>query len=161
MMERFSDWLASTSASEAFASATWFIPIVQTVHILAIAVVVTTLVMFNFRLLKLTRVGPPLDELSRSFMPWTWRALWVLLATGLLMIITEPARELLSFPFWLKMGMVALLVMLTLIVHSAVRRDGGYWAATSQRRVTGSALAIISLLLCIGIVTAGRLIAYV
>ena len=37
------------------------------------------------------------------FGPWLTAALVVLLATGIVMIIGEPARELLTLSFWLKM----------------------------------------------------------
>ena len=57
MIQQFSDWLASTALSQAFANANWFVPTVQTVHILCIALVVTALGMLDFRLLRLTRGG--------------------------------------------------------------------------------------------------------
>jgi hypothetical protein len=157
-MEQFSEWLAATALSQLFASSTWFVPAVQTVHILAIAVVVTVLVMLDFRLLRLTQAGPPLPDMSRSFLPYTWAALVVLLITGLLMIITEPARELLSSTFWVKMILVAALVVLTSFFQKALRRDAEYWNA---RRSLGATLGLISLILVVGIVFAGRLIAYI
>jgi hypothetical protein len=157
-MEQFSEWLAATALSQSFASSTWFVPAVQTVHILAIAVVVTVLVMLDFRLLRLTQAGPPLPDMSRSFLPYTWAAFIVLLITGILMIITEPGRELLSSTFWLKMVLVAMLVALTFFFQKALRRDAEYWNA---RRTLGAAIGLISLVLCIGIVFAGRLIAYI
>ena len=38
MIESFCDWLSTTSLSVAFQSANWFVPSVQTVHIIAIAI---------------------------------------------------------------------------------------------------------------------------
>jgi uncharacterized protein DUF6644 len=160
MMQQFSDWLAATFLSQLFAGMSWFVPTVQTLHILSIAVVVTTLGMLDFRLLRLIRSGPPLQTLARNFIPWTWRALGVLLVTGTLLIITEPTRELMNDAFRLKMLMVLTLVVLTLVFQTANTREPGYWSASPARRRLGGVLGIASLLLCVSIVAAGRLIAY-
>ena len=160
MMQEFSDWLAATSLSQLFAGMNWFVPTVQTLHILSIAVVVTTLGMLDFRLLRLIRSGPPLQTLAGNFIPWTWRALGVLLATGILLIITEPTRELMNDAFRLKMLLVLALVVLTFVFQAATTREPGYWSASPARRRLGGVLGIISLLLCVSIVVAGRLIAY-
>jgi uncharacterized membrane protein len=161
MIQHFCDWLAATSLSQLFGRADWFVPTVQTVHILCIAVVVTTLAMLDFRLLRLTRGGPALGQLARSFLPWTWRALAVLLASGVLLTITEPTRELMNWSFRVKMVLVLTLVALTLAFQAAIVKDPEYWTSSSRRRRLGNALALASLLLCVSIVVAGRLIAYV
>ena len=160
MMQQFADWLASTSLSQAFANANWFVPTVQTVHILCIALVVTALGMLAFRLLRLTRGGPPPETLAAKFIPWVWRALVVLLITGALLTITEPNRELMNDAFRLKMLMVVLLIGLTLVVQKASAREPGYWSSTLARQRLGMALGVGNLVLCVGIVAAGRLIAY-
>ena len=147
-------------SSKALAGMSWFVPTVQTLHILSIAVVVTTLGMLDFRLLRLIRSGPPLQTLAGNFIPWTWRALGVLLVTGILLIITEPTRELMNDAFRLKMLMVLALVVLTLVFQTANTREPGYWSASPARRRLGAVLGIASLLLCVSIVAAGRLIAY-
>lgn len=160
MVERFCDWLASTHLSQLLSSAEWFVPAVQTIHILAISVVVTLLAMLNFRLLRITRTGPTLHSLATGYIPLVWGSLIVLLVTGTLLTITEPARELLSNVFRVKMLLVAILIALTIVLRSTLRRDPAYWTVNSRRRLLGKGLAVTILLLCIGIVAAGRLIAY-
>jgi uncharacterized membrane protein SirB2 len=160
MMQSFCDWLAATTLSQFFAGQNWFVPTVQTVHILSIAVVVITLGMLDFRLLHLTQRGPAPEVMAGKFIPWTWRALVILLITGILLVITEPQRELMNNAFRLKMVMVAVLILLTLAVQRASARETGYWSASPARRRLGGALGIVSLVLCVSIVAAGRLIAY-
>jgi hypothetical protein len=161
MIQHFCDWLAGTALSQLFANLGWFVPTVQSIHILSIAVVVTTLAMLNVRLLRLTRSGPSLQSLAAGWVPWVWRALVVLLVTGILLTITEPSRELMNNSFRLKMLLVVALVILTWVFQAALRRDADFWTATSGRRILGGAIALTSLLLCVTIVAAGRLIAYV
>lgn len=161
MIQAFSDWLAATSLSRLFADLGWFVPTVQTIHILAIAAVVTLLGMLNFRLLRITRSGPSLHNLAAGYVPWVWRALVILLVSGLLLTITEPSRELMNNTFRLKMLLVLILTVMTVILRSTLRQDPEYWTSTPQRRLLGSTIAAVSLILCVSIVAAGRLIAYV
>ena len=161
LLERLSKWLESTSWHDAFVDAAWFVPAVQTIHILGIAVVVTTLAMLNVRLMRGRNATPSLPELARTLLPWTWSALLILLLTGILLIITEPERELISTPFRIKMLLVLLLTGLTWAVQRTVQRDEGFWYTSPLRRTASSLIGIANILLCGSIVTAGRLIAYI
>lgn len=161
MIQHFCDWLSATWLSQVFANAGWFVPTVQTIHILSIAAVIIMLSTMNFRLLRITRSGPSLGSLSGGYVPWIWRVLVILLVTGILLTITEPTRELMNNAFRLKMLMVVALIVLTSVFSSALKKDPEYWSASPRRRVLGSALALGSLVLCVSIVAAGRLIAYV
>jgi cobalamin synthase len=160
-MQEFCDWLASTGLSQLFANASWFVPSVQTIHILAIGLVVAMLAIMNVRLLRRTASGPPGDVLAASYIPWIWRSLVVLLITGALLIITEPVRELMNNAFRTKMLLVLLLVILTLIQRSMLRRNPNFNALGGAGRLIGAAVSVTSILLCVAIVAAGRLIAYV
>jgi len=161
MIQRFCDWLASTWLSQVFANLGWFVPTVQTIHILAICAVVTLLAMLNFRLLRITRTGPALQNLAGGYIPWIWRSLLVLLISGVLLTITEPARELMNNLFRLKMLLVIVLVILTVILRSTLRKDPDYWTGSARRRSLGDAIAVVSLILCVSIIACGRFIAYV
>jgi len=125
MIQEFCNWLAATRLSQAFADAAWFVPTVQSVHIVSIAVVITTLMRMDVRLLQLTRQGPELSQLANSYLPWIWWAFLVLLVTGILLTITEPSRELMNNAFRLKMLMVATLAILTLVFQRAHGKDPG------------------------------------
>jgi len=160
MLERFCDWLVRTDLSQLFSSSDWFVPGVQTIHILAISVVVTLLAMLNFRLLRITSSGPTLHSLAIGYIPLVWISLLVLFATGTLLTITEPARELLNNVFRVKMLLVAILIALTATLRLTLRRDPAYWTVSARRRFLGRALALTILILCVGIVAAGRFIAY-
>jgi uncharacterized membrane protein len=141
VIQAFSDWLAATSLSQLFADLGWFVPTVQTIHILAIAAVVTLLSMLNFRLLRITRSGPSLQNLAAGYVPWVWRSLVILLVSGILLTITEPSRELMNNAFRLKMLLVLVLTVLTVILRSTLRHDPEYWTSTPQRRLLGGTIA--------------------
>jgi hypothetical protein len=161
VIEEFCDWLSTTGVSVAFQSASWFVPLVQTVHIVAIAILLTSVYVISFRLAGLSRGSHPFAVLTARSMPWIWSALAVLLISGLLLTITEPSRELLNWAFRTKMIMVLILATMMRVVQVHTRRDPGYWSASAAGRHAARVLGIASLLIGAAIVTAGRWIAYV
>ncbi|HEY6619103.1 MAG TPA: DUF6644 family protein [Steroidobacteraceae bacterium] len=161
MIQEFCDWLSTTGISVAFQSANWFVPTVQTVHIISIAILLTSVYVVSFRLIGVTRGRQPLAVLIAKSTPWVWTTLCVLLGTGILLTITEPARELLNWVFRLKMLMVAALAAILLVVQIRMRRSPDYWTESPARRLVARAIGIAAVLIGAGIVTAGRWIAYV
>jgi len=75
-------------------------------------------------------------------------------------VVAEPVRELVTFSFWLKMGFVALLVVLAVTFQASVRKQQQRWDETLVRRpaVRWTALLVFVVLGCI--ILLGRLIAY-
>lgn len=161
MIERFCDWLSRTELSIAFQSANWFVPLVQTIHIVSIAILLTSVYVVSFRLIGLTRSTQALSTLTARSTPWVWITLGVLLLTGVLLTITEPARELLNWVFRLKMLLVLALAGLMLLVQRRTRRNPQYWTESPLRRNSARAIGIVTVLIGACIVTAGRWIAYV
>jgi hypothetical protein len=161
VIEAFCDWLSTTSLSVAFQSANWFVPLVQTVHIIAVAILLMTLYLIGIRLLGLNSQSPSLAATMTKSRVWIWSALCVLLVTGALLTITEPARELLNWVFRTKMVLVLLLAIIVAILQSRLRRDPDYWTASEPRRLVGRCVGALVLIIGAGIITAGRWIAYV
>jgi hypothetical protein len=161
VIQEFCDWLSTTGISVAFQSANWFVPTVQTVHIISIAILLTSVYVVSFRLIGVTRGRQPLAVLIAKSTPWVWTTLCVLLGTGILLTITEPARELLNWVFRLKMLMVAALAGILLVVQIRMRRSPDYWTESPARRLVARGIGIAAVLIGAWIVTAGRWIAYV
>ena len=161
MIEQFCDWLSRTHVSVAFQSADWFVPLVQTVHIIAIAILLTSVYVVSFRLIGLTRGTQALATLTARLTPWIWIALCVLLVSGMLLTITEPARELLNWAFRVKMLLVLALAGMLRVVQLRMRRNPEYWTESPARRYAARAIGIVSVIVGASIVTAGRWIAYV
>ena len=98
-----------------------------------------------------------MSRVSARFVPVIWYALPVLLITGLLMIVGEPARALKNSTFQLKMLLVLGAITVTLAYQLLLRRDAAFWA---QRRGATVLIAAASIALWVGIIFAGRWIAY-
>lgn len=157
MIESFCDWLANTPLSLTIQTVMWIIPAVQTVHILCVAIVMSCMAMMDLRLIGVAGRKYSISRMVGRFVPWVWGALPVLLTTGIILIIGEPSRELLNPYFRAKMLMLVVVIAITIIVQRQNKKDAAYWEA---RRVAAALTGVASLLLWVGIVSAGRWIAY-
>jgi len=159
-LSNLSRWLAATPLSHTIQTTGWVIPSLQTVHILCVAAVFSSVIVVNLRIWRLLERGEPLPEVVRRFLPAIWPLLLVLLLTGSLLIIGEPRRSLLNSTFYIKMALLAVAIVLTAglqrsIASSPHSRDGDQW-----QRVAGRVAATASILVWCGILFAGRWIAY-
>jgi hypothetical protein len=159
-LDRFCAWIDQTPLSQTIQTTAWIVPTVQTVHILAIAAVMASVLMIDLRLLGILGREQPVARVSERFRPVIWWTLPILLASGLLMIIGEPVRSLENPIFQLKMALLVAAIILTLSYQVPLGRDPAFWDVTSSRRGVARIIAVLSLLLWVGIVFAGRWIAY-
>ena len=132
----FAQWLAQTGISLAIQTNLWVIPTIQSIHIVAIGVVLSSVFMLDLRVLGWAGTDQTLGETSRRFAPWLWGALGVLFVTGLVMVIGEPVRELLSLSFWLKMSMIVVGAVLVAGFQVTLARNARPWEPSVTRRRT-------------------------
>jgi len=158
MMHEFTRWLAATSLSEHIQDIFWVIPTVQIVHIVSIAVVMTSMAMLDLRLVGVAGRRQSLTDMAHRFLPWVWTAVVVLLCSGSILIIGEPARDLLNKMFWLKMSLLAAALVLTWTFQHMLHRNSLFW---DRNRAAAIVLGVVSLAMWVGIIGAGRWIAYV
>ena len=166
MLLDLSEWLEQTALHTFFADTTrletWLIiPLSQTIHILGVAVVMTAVGMLNLQLLGVRVTKQSFAEFSAGWMPWIWAAMAALLLTGVIQTIAEPTRELMNNTFRIKIILLVIVMAITVLYRMQVKKDPGYWQRSGERRAAAYALASLSLVLWLGIVAAGRLIAYV
>jgi hypothetical protein len=160
-LDAFCTWLAATPASQTIQTVEWIIPAVQTVHILAVALVIASIVMVDMRLFGVGGAGETVSAVSQRYLPVVWWTLPVLLATGATLIVAEPARAIENPVFILKMGLLVSAIGVTLASQLPLRRDAEYWGHSAGRRRAARAIAALSIPLWIAIIFAGRWIAYV
>jgi hypothetical protein len=161
LLQPFCTWLAATSVSRMIQTTEWIIPAVQTVHILAVAAVVTSALMIDLRLLGIDWQGQTVAWIVRRFLPFIWWSLPVLAVTGAVLIVAEPARSLQNPIFFLKMGLLILAAGVTLACQIPMRIDAAFWELSRGRRQAAKLIAAASLPLWVAVIFAGRWIAYV
>ena len=158
-MRAVSEWLSQTSLSSAIADRFWAVPTLQSIHILSIGIVMSSIAMLDLRLAGFLGREHSVRSMTLRFYPWVWGALGVLLATGLLQIMAEPGRELLNWIFWTKMGLILGAVAFTLPVRRLLQ-DCPFRDLPAGTRTIVRVCAMLSLLLWVLVVVCGRWIAY-
>ena len=159
-MLELSDWIAETSLSLAIRKSVWLIPTIQITHIVAITMIVTAAVMIGARIAGLAGRTLTTRETAQRFLPWIWTGLVILAPTGIILIIAEPQRTLGNVTFWWKMTMLLVAVGLTATFQLSLRHDPAAWEDRGRRAAARRIFAASSVLLWLGIVASGRLIAY-
>ncbi len=155
----FSNALYTTAISTGIRQTAWVIPTIQSIHIIAIAVVVGSALVTDLRLAGVLATDETPQTVVRRYLPWMWAAIAVLLVTGVIMAVGEPNRVLANTVFWIKMSLVVCAFGLTLlfrypILHPQFRLEHVRWAALVKP------MAWVSLLIWVAVIFCGRWIAY-
>lgn len=154
-MKAFADWLAQTPFSLFLQETLWIVPALQSAHILGMALIFTYGLMFNLRLAG----GGDIVRSAKRINAVLWPVFSVMVATGVLLIVAEPARELLNLMFWIKMGLLAAALALTAYSAGKAETSARYWREAG-RRTSARVIGLATALLLAGIVFCGRWIAY-
>lgn len=152
-------WMATTPLSTALNQNAWITPIVESIHILAIAVTFSAALMINLRILKGAAQNQSMPEVEHRYAPWIWWGLLVLTITGVLFVIAEPARELLSGVFWTKMVLITAVALANLQFQKAVQHHGARWEPGQTGAVARVGAGALIAVWCV-IIILGRWIAY-
>ncbi|WP_288378697.1 hypothetical protein [uncultured Massilia sp.] len=135
----------------------WLYPAVETLHIVGFAVLVGAVAMFDLRVLGFGR-QLPVCALARHLLPWSAGSMLLVLPTGLLLFLADPAALLANRVFLLKLALIALAGMNALAFHTGPYRGAHAWSARAPGRAVLHAL--LSLGLWLAVLASGRLIAY-
>ena len=161
-MKQFAEWLSTTSPSVFIQHHNgWMIPTIQSIHIVGISLVLGSVLMIDLRVLGWAGTDQTLRQTTNRFGPWLVAALVLQLATGLLMVVGEPVRELVNFSFWFKMVLVSIGTLTAILFLATVSKyQGKAGDEALLRRSPVKWMAVVTFLIWLGIIILGRLIAY-
>jgi hypothetical protein len=152
----FIEWVAGSSLSHLISTSTWAFAVIESIHLLALAVIGGAVLVVDLRLLGLGLTDQPLAKIARYAQPWFIGSWIVMIATGLLLFVSEPQKLYYSTPFAVKI----LCLLLATIFALTVRRK---IALTGEGRVSPVVLklvALVSLALWFGVGAGGRWIGF-
>lgn len=159
-LNEFCKWLAATPLSHTIQITGWIISTLQTIHILCVAILFSSVVLVDLRIWRLLERDVPLPEVSQRFLPTIWPVLLMLLITGSLLIVGEPRRSLVNSSFYLKMALLAVALLLTAGLQRSISSSPDFCDRDRTPRMAGRLAAAVSLLVWCGILFVGRWIAY-
>jgi hypothetical protein len=129
-------------------------PVILSVHLSSIALFGGAILMTNLRLLGLAMTTQPAPEVISQLRHWKRIGFILMAGTGILLAGAKAETYHANPYFQLKLGLIALVAVHAMVFHRQVYRN------EAPRPQTAKLAACLSLALWLGIVAAGRLIAY-
>jgi hypothetical protein len=156
MLLPYFQWLETSAASRAISTSSWAFAVVESVHLLALAVIGGAVLMLDLRLLGFGLRRQSIREVAREAQPWLVGSLVVMLLTGVVLFVSEPIKCYYSTPFWVKMTSLALAMLFTF----TVRRRMTLADEAAVRPAVYKLVALVSLTLWFGVGAGGRWIGF-
>lgn len=158
-MDALAAALQDSALSQLLRSSIWFYPLVNIGHVVGIALLFGAIVPLDLRLMGIFKRAP-LEHLANTLVPVAVTGLVMALFTGSLLFATRPLDYVGEPLFGSKMGLLSVAV-----VNALVLRYSQGWRSTG----VGSGEpplprwrlhALLSVVLWLGVITAGRLVGY-
>ena len=102
----FFEWMGGLRFSAFFLESVWPTPIVQNIHLIAIAVFAGSVLVVDLRMLGRGLTETPLAQLARSVEPWLYGSFVVLVLSGIPQMTSTALKQYYSPFFWWKMRAV-------------------------------------------------------
>jgi hypothetical protein len=153
-------WLEKTPAAAAMRNSLWAFDITETTHTLGIVLVAGTIMLVDLRLLGMGLRREPVSHVISRIVPWTLSGFVLMFLTGAWLFSAEASKLYHSPAFRIKMVLLSLAGLNALIFHLTVYRRAPEWDDMPVAPVRARLAGLFSLVLWIGIIAAGRSIAY-
>lgn len=149
--------MAASLESSAFGMwmrAGWSYPVANVLHLIGLALLVGPILLLDLRVLGFAR-DLPLDRVSSVISPFVACGIVLAAITGFALFAADAQALVGNRLLWIKLGAIVLALINAAIFRRFLRASAGS-ASTGQRT-----LAAFSIVLWMGVLVAGRMIAYV
>ena len=157
----FCQWLENQPFPVTIAESTWLFPTIESVHVVALVLVVGSIMLVDLRLLSLSSLNIRVKQLFDEILPLTWSAFAVAAASGLLLFSSRAVEYYGNFPFRVKMVLLTCAGLNMLVFHLTTYRAVQEWEQQQPFPQHARAAGALSLLFWISIVVFGRWIGFV
>ena len=157
------DWIAYLEGSEladTIRENDLLFPVIESVHVLAICLVVGSILVVDLRLLGLASVTRPVSRITSSILPLTWCAFAVAVVSGGLMFISNATKYLGNGFFIAKMVLIGVAGLNMVVFHFVGARDLPKWENQSRPPLRARLAGGLSILLWVALVVCGRWIGF-
>jgi hypothetical protein len=135
-------------------------PVVESVHVLAICLVVGSILVVDLRLLGLASTRWPVSRVTWAILPLTWIAFVVAVASGGLMFLSNATKYLGNGFFIAKMFLIGVAGLNMLVFHFIGARDMAKWDSATRLPLRAKLAGGLSLVLWVAVVACGRWIGF-
>jgi hypothetical protein len=159
-VDSFFQWVYDLPVADMIRSNELAFPWLESVHVLAITLVLGSIAVADLRLLGVASVKRPVSQLLHEVLPVTWVAFAVAAVTGLLMFTSNAVEYAHNKPFQFKMIMLVLAGLNMLVFQMVTFRGVGTWNDAVRTPPGARFAGAFSLFCWIGVVAFGRWIGF-
>jgi uncharacterized protein DUF6644 len=150
----FFEFCEQSALGEAIRNSLWLFPVIESAHLLALAMVGGSILVVDLRLFGVGLQKQPVSQLARDAQPWLVGSLLVMVASGIPLFMSEALKCYYHAAFWVKMTSLLLAILFTFTVRRKVA------AAGQPKAWLGRLVAISSLTLWSAVGIGGRWIGF-
>ena len=152
----FFRWCDHTWIGVTIRDSRFLFPIIETFHLLALALLLATIFVVALRLFGFAMRSLPVGRIARPLAPWTLGSLAVMLTSGILLFLSEALKCYDSGPFRVKMSLLFPAIVFQFTIYRKVTTGD----EAGITRLRSSLVASVSLMLWFGVGLAGRAIGF-
>jgi hypothetical protein len=156
----FCEWLQETGVSTSIREGALFYPIIGGIHLLSIALFGGMVLATDLRLLGWGLQRRAVSDVVLHLRMWKWLGFVVVTVSGLLVAWSEPLKLYHSKSFWIKMALLLLVGVHAVAFRRSVYANTTTLDQAAEMPAQAKLAAALSLILWIGLVVSGRLIAF-
>lgn len=163
MLSLFRDFIAyleDSAVADAIRENDFLFPTIESVHVVAICLVVGSIMVLDLRLLGFASIQRPVSRLSSAILPVTWSAFALAATTGFLLFISNATKYLANGYFVAKMFLICAAGLNMIVFYWISARDLPQWEKETLPPLRARLAGALSILLWIAVVACGRWIGF-
>ena len=135
-------------------------PLIESVHVLAISLVVGSIFVVDLRLLGLASIRRPVGRVIDGILPLAWSAFAVAVASGSLLFISNATKYLANGYFVAKLFLILAAGLNMVVFHFVSAKDLPKWENEPAPPLPARLAGGLSILLWVAVVACGRWIGF-
>lgn len=153
-------YIDATQSSTALRESFYVFPIVEGIHVISLAFSVGLVIWFDLRLAGLILRDQPVSAVFRPLRPFMLTGFAIMFVSGVALFWALALRCYSSPFYWIKMALLLLAGINISIYHLTIDRRQTEWDTMLIPPIQARIAGLVSLTLWVGIIAAGRLMAY-
>jgi hypothetical protein len=151
----FFQWCENSLIGQTIRSSRVAFPVIENFHLFALTVLLGSLVVLVLRQFGLIYKSQPISEVATALRPWNRWSLAVMLASGILLFLSEAMKCYGNTSFRVKMVFLFFALLFQFTIHNRMVNNEG-----ASARIGGKVAAGVALCLWFGVGLAGRAIGF-
>jgi len=151
--------LEDSGVATTIRNSSYLFPSLEAVHVIGLGLMVGTITVVDLRLLGLASWSRSAERVSDEVLKWTWAAFALVALSGFTMFTTNARVYAHNTAFLIKLVLLVAAGLNMALFHLTAARSMHHWDRKAAPPI-GKAAAILSLLLWVAVVFAGRVVGF-